>query len=136
MEPSALMQENISQAWERVKARLRATYGDATYKNWLSAMNLEGCAGSQVTITVPTRFMREWIQSHYIADLLRFWKLEDPSLLAVDVRVRTAGTNASASAAPRSIQVHTQQSHEPASFAAQPLAHGYESGIGCTLDPR
>lgn len=78
------------QRWERVKMRLRAALGEATFKNWLKSTNLESVSGGAVAIAVPTRFMREWIQSHYAADMLKFWRMEDTGVLAVDIVVRPA----------------------------------------------
>ena len=68
--------------------RLKAAYGEATFKSWLGAMQYEGAEARQVFITVPTRFMREWITSHYAEEILRFCKMEDPSLISLDIRVR------------------------------------------------
>jgi chromosomal replication initiator protein len=79
----------FTERWERVKLRLKVAYGEATFKSWLDAMQYEGCEARQVSITVPTRFMREWIAAHYAEDILRFCKMEDASLLSVDIRVRT-----------------------------------------------
>jgi chromosomal replication initiator protein len=91
----AIVQENsplestFAQSWERVKMRLKALFGEATFKSWLKNMHCEKIDGRQIHITVPTRFMREWIASHYAEDILRFWKIEDPTLLSVDIRVQS-----------------------------------------------
>ena len=82
--------ESFGERWERVKMRLKAAYGEATFKSWLGAMQYEGVEALQVCITVPTRFMREWINAHYSEEILRFCRMEDPSLLSLDIRVRTA----------------------------------------------
>jgi chromosomal replication initiator protein len=81
--------ESFAERWEHVKQRLKAAYGEATFKSWLTAMQYEGIDARQISITVPTRFMREWITAHYADDILRFCKMEDASLLSVDIRVRS-----------------------------------------------
>jgi chromosomal replication initiator protein len=83
-----VLDNTFALSWERVKMRLKATFGEATFKSWLNAMQCEGSDARQLCITVPTRFMREWIMAHYADDILRFWKMEDPSLLSIDIRVR------------------------------------------------
>lgn len=85
---NVLEKEPFAERWERVKLRLKAAYGEATFKSWLGAMQYENVDARQVSITVPTRFMREWITAHYIDDILRFCKMEDPTLISVDIRVR------------------------------------------------
>lgn len=76
--------------WERVKARLKASYGEATFKSWLGSMQFHACDARQLYIYVPTRFIRDWIASHYMEDIARFWKMDDATLLTVNVTVRPA----------------------------------------------
>ncbi len=96
---NTVIENTFAQSWERVKMRLKATFGEATFKSWLNAMQCDGYEGRQLCITVPTRFMREWITAHYMEEILRFWKMEDASLLSIDIRVRSAQTSISANAA-------------------------------------
>ena len=89
--PSALTLESQADhtaIWERVKARLKAAFGEATYKSWLGAMQFHACDARQLYIYVPTRFIRDWVASHYIEDIARFWKMDDATLLTVNVTVR------------------------------------------------
>lgn len=74
--------------WERVRERLRASYGEAIFKSWLQPLKLADVKNGQVMITVPTRFMREWIISHYADNILRFWCQEDQTVHSVDIFVK------------------------------------------------
>ncbi|MEI6730440.1 MAG: chromosomal replication initiator protein DnaA, partial [Pseudomonadota bacterium] len=74
----------------RVKTRLKAALGEATFKSWLSSLQYQNIESHQVNMHVPTRFMREWIMSHYAEDILRFWQMEYPALLAIDINVKTS----------------------------------------------
>jgi chromosomal replication initiator protein len=74
--------------WERVRERLRNSYGEAIFKSWLQPLKLADVKNGQVMITVPTRFMREWILSHYAENILRFWCQEDQSVHSVDIFVK------------------------------------------------
>ena len=76
------------QRWENVRERLRASYGEAIFNSWLQPLKLADIKNGQVMITVPTRFMREWILAHYIDNILRFWNSEDRSVHSVDIFVR------------------------------------------------
>src|ERR1041384_7093113 len=51
--------------WTRVKARLRAEVGEDVFSSWFTRMELEGIEEDTVRLSVPTRFLRSWIQSHY-----------------------------------------------------------------------
>ncbi|MFM9889982.1 MAG: chromosomal replication initiator protein DnaA [Rickettsiales bacterium] len=74
--------------WERVRERLRASYGEAIFKSWLQPLKLADVKNGQAMITVPTRFMREWIISHYADNILRFWCQEDQTVHSVDIFVK------------------------------------------------
>src|ERR1700710_2803929 len=74
--------------WERVRERLRVSYGEAIFKSWLQPLKLADVKIGQAMITVPTRFMREWILTHYADNILRFWCQEDQTVHSVDIFVR------------------------------------------------
>src|SRR6185369_3215353 len=75
--------------WERIRTHLRDVLGETTFRSWLAGLQYEGTEARQALFTVPTRFMREWIMSHYADDILRLLKMEDPTLLSLEIRVRT-----------------------------------------------
>ncbi|QGM96038.1 chromosomal replication initiator protein DnaA [Methylocystis parvus] len=51
--------------WERVRERLRAELGDAVYNSWFTRLELERLASETAHLTVPTKFLKSWVQSHY-----------------------------------------------------------------------
>jgi chromosomal replication initiator protein len=53
------------QKWERVRSRLRAELGDAVYNSWFARLELETVKDGALLLTVPTKFLKSWIQSHY-----------------------------------------------------------------------
>lgn len=75
------------EAWENVRTGLRSELGDATYNSWLKSMSLIEHSGNQVTMGVPTRFVRDWITSHYAGRILALWQTEDDAVSAIDIRV-------------------------------------------------
>lgn len=76
--------------WTRVRARLRAEVGEDVFSSWFTRMELEGVEDDTVRLSVPTRFLRSWIQSHYAERVLACWQAEDAKLIRVDLAVRTA----------------------------------------------
>src|SRR5262249_3444138 len=65
--------------WTRVKDRLRAEVGDDVYASWFARMELDGSEGDTVKLSVPTRFLKSWIQSHYAERVLACWQAEQPN---------------------------------------------------------
>jgi chromosomal replication initiator protein len=51
--------------WDRVRHRLRTDLGDAVYNSWFTRLELERIDGAAVHLTVPTKFLKSWVQSHY-----------------------------------------------------------------------
>ncbi|MBV8652276.1 MAG: chromosomal replication initiator protein DnaA [Alphaproteobacteria bacterium] len=83
--------------WARVRARLREEFGEEKFRSWLSKMTLFEVAGGRVRIGVPTRFLHEWIATHYADRIRALWMAENPAITSIDVFVASGG---SAGAAP------------------------------------
>ena len=78
--------------WARVRARLRTEYGEAAFKNWLKPLTLVALEGGEARLAVPTRFMRDWVRSHYGDRLRALWALENKTVKSVDVVVQAPAT--------------------------------------------
>lgn len=124
------------EAWERVRRRLRAEIGEEVYSSWFPRLELDGIVGTSVRLSVPTRFLKTWIQQHYIDRLNTLWHEETPNA-RVDLIVRTAvlRTPATMQAALRAVPQPAERPRgtiEVRSSSA-PLP---EVGSGSPLDPR
>src|SRR5215467_11836170 len=84
------MSEISDECWTRVKGRLRAEVGEAVYSSWFARMELESVEANTARISVPTLFLKSWIQSHYAERLLTCWQSERPGVTRIDLSVRTA----------------------------------------------
>jgi len=75
--------------WTRVRGRLRAEVGDDVYSSWFARMDLEAIEDGAVRLSVPTRFLKSWIQSHYAERVLACWQAEDAELGRIELIVRS-----------------------------------------------
>ncbi len=75
-------------AWERVRKQLQAQLGQDVFDSWFGRLKLAGNEGGLVSLTVPTAFLKAWVQSKYRDKLLELWQAEDSSVLRVDISVR------------------------------------------------
>ena len=73
--------------WEAVCGRLRSEIGEAAYQSWLKPITVREMADGQVRLSVPTRFMQDWIVTHYADRLCMLWQGENPGIRSVDVVV-------------------------------------------------
>jgi len=52
--------------WQGLKQQLRREVGEAAYRSWLQPLELmDSVAEDEVRLSVPTKFMRNWIENHY-----------------------------------------------------------------------
>jgi len=77
-------------AWTRVKRRLRAELGDDVYSSWLARLEMDEVNDNSARLSVPTRFLKSWIEAHYADRVLSVYRSEHPSLTNLSIVVRGA----------------------------------------------
>src|SRR6516225_2788398 len=86
-----LTKETLKSGWARVAQRLKGELGDDLFNSWFARMEAEDFARSQLTVSVPTRFLKSWIENHYATKLRKVAETEFRDLKAITVRVRQQG---------------------------------------------
>ncbi|MCA4919907.1 MAG: chromosomal replication initiator protein DnaA [Roseomonas sp.] len=109
-----------AEAWARIRAKLREEVGDVEFRSWLRQMTLAAVDGDEVTITLPTRFLRDWVSGHYGDRLRSFWQMENPAIRRVDLRVAASRRTAA----------------EASDNTVRPLADSLASAAPRAADPR
>ena len=80
----------IEQQWVRVRARLRDEVGEPTFKSWLKPLTLAGVDEGVVRIAVQTKFMRDWVVTHFADRIRALFAEENGHVHSVDVIVQDA----------------------------------------------
>ncbi len=73
--------------WAHVRERLQGDVGETEFRMWLRPMTLGGLDGDEVTLLLPTRFLRDWVRGHYADKLNELWQAGDKRVRRVDIRV-------------------------------------------------
>ena len=63
--------------WNEILAKLKTTFGNDVYESWIKNINLKKEFNHYVILSVPTRFVRDWIVSRYadkILDVIKIFK--------------------------------------------------------------
>src|ERR1700761_5014289 len=89
-EPEIVELSQITAQWSRIRGRLQAEVGDVEYRTWLRQMTLGGLDGDEITVNLPTRFLRDWVSTRYGDRLRALWQSENPEIRRVDIRVGAA----------------------------------------------
>ncbi len=79
---------DLKSQWDRVKARLKAELGEATYVSWFQYADMIGVGDGKIVLSVPTRFIRSWLLAHQTERLVGLWQDEDPTVQKIEILVR------------------------------------------------
>ena len=78
----------VQERWARVRGRLRSEVGEAAFRSWLKPLTLVSATSGAVRMAVPTRFMRDWVQSNYSDRIRLLWVEEDEKIRRVEIVVQ------------------------------------------------
>jgi chromosomal replication initiator protein len=147
-EPEIVEMPQLTAQWTRIRGRLQVEVGEVEYRTWLRQMSLAGLDGDEVTVTLPTRFLRDWVSTRYGDRLRAMWQSENPAIRRVDIRVGGSATQQTplAPALAESVSVPRESAREPAAAPRSgPVvaAAGWQderveprSDLAAPLDPR
>ncbi len=130
------------ESWSRVKERLRTEVGDDVYSSWFARMDLEAIEQGTVRLSVPTRFLKSWIQSHYAERVLACWQAQENQVSRIELIVRSAVLRSAVAIKPRvevPVAVSDVRYTNGAGQHRAPLAgdaNVHEALGGSPLDPR
>ncbi len=81
----------MEQIWVRVRARLRAAMGEDVFTSWFARLELEEIVDDLAHLSVPTRFLCSWVQSHYASPILEAFSAENAEIKRLHFTVRVNG---------------------------------------------
>jgi chromosomal replication initiator protein len=132
------MTSTNQELWLRVKGRLRAEVGEDIYSSWFARLDLEGIEDETVRMSVPTRFLRSWIQSHYAERVLACWQAEEEKVGRIELMVRSSVLRP---LAPKPAEQAARETRDgklngDPRYVVGPVSAVHESLGGSPLDPR
>jgi chromosomal replication initiator protein len=135
-----LTNDVIEDKWRRIQARLRAELGEDVFTSWFGRMELESYCDGSVQVSVPTKFLRNWLQSHYADKLLKCCQAELAVAESVEFRVRQPHDAAMAERRRLETPVKTVAAKSDASQQTEPAARdgrtGWDGFEGSPLESR
>lgn len=134
----------LTAAWSRVCQRLRAEFGEDVYSSWFARLELDRVERGVAFCSVPTKFLKSWLQSHYNDRIVPVISSEIPEVRSVSIEVRTVMRRQVARVEPHLVSAAPKQDHESpkaSAFRTEPAAShaaNAEDGalIGAPLDRR
>ena len=65
---------DIKSSWDRTLSVLRAELGEATFRSWFKHIEFGELTEKKLILYVPTKFMKDWIHTHYSDRILTILK--------------------------------------------------------------
>ncbi len=85
--------EESSLDWKSVLDELKNTFGNDVYESWIKNINLIKEFNHYVILSAPTRFVRDWIVSRYVDQLLDKIKNFKPSIQRIEFSIDEQNDN-------------------------------------------
>ena len=79
--------DNLKKNWSEVQLKLKEVYGIDVYKSWIQNVEAKEIHHNSLTLIVKTRFVRDWIVSHYADKILDFFQKLDSSVTRIQFEI-------------------------------------------------
>ena len=89
---------------QKVRAMLKARLGEEIYSSWFKSMEFESFDGRLVRVSVPVKFVRNWIHEHYSDHLLQCSRTEFATAERIEVVWRQPGNGANRAPEQRNLE--------------------------------
>lgn len=137
--------------WPALREKLRGEFGDSAFASWIKPISFDAFTDGHITLAVPTRFMRDWVATHYSEKIRALWSQDLPELRSVMVVVKNAPPRSEESLklapvagvqAPQfptpsaTLTSRTNRPIMPVVVSVAPSSAPSVSDLSATLDPR
>ena len=73
--------------WRSVQADMRDKLGSEVYESWLKKISFIEEFNNYILLSVPTRFIRDWITSRYLDQILQIIKTYKKDIIRIEFRI-------------------------------------------------
>ena len=73
--------------WEIIQSEMKDKFGGDIYESWLRKINFVDEFKNYVLISVSTRFIRDWITSRYLDQILKIIKLHNKDIIRIEFTI-------------------------------------------------
>ena len=73
--------------WSSIQSELKSKLGIEVYESWIKKIKLAEEFNNYILLTVPTRFIRDWITSRYLDQILQTIKKHKKEIIRIELKV-------------------------------------------------
>lgn len=136
----------VKESWDRVRRRLRAELGEDVFSSWFARVEIGALVDGIAHLTVPTRFLKSWLEAHYAERLRAHCMAELDAPHGVSLSVRQVARESAMPCQDGAVQrarIPAARTSQPASaeipaaaLAPQPCERDLMDACGTLLDRR
>ncbi|TCR68755.1 chromosomal replication initiator protein [Bosea sp. BK604] len=131
---------SLADAWDRVRRRLRAELGEDVFSSWFARVEIGGLVDGVAYLTVPTRFLKSWLEAHYAERLRAHCVAELAAPNGIVLSVRQVARDPAPAVIRETVAARPRPAAAPATPApaepAQPCERDLVDACGTVLDRR
>ncbi len=83
--------ENLN--WAVIQSQMKSKLGIEIYESWLKKINFVEEFNNYILLTVPTRFIRDWITSRYLDQILQIVRSFKKDIIRIEFKIDDKKTN-------------------------------------------
>ena len=80
--------ESVQDQWNQICSQLKNEVGDVAFDSWLKPLTPGTFNDGTMNICVPTRFMRNWVITHYSDRIHKIWEKKNPDIKNINFIVQ------------------------------------------------
>mgnify|MGYP001216896780 FL=1 len=88
MEDDLHQSDIIDVSWNKIASDLKKSLDKDTFQNWIKPIHFESQIGSALTLSVPTRFLRDWIIKNYASVIRRAYQDNNVNVEKLSILVK------------------------------------------------
>ncbi len=89
-EEAIINDSSVQDQWGQICSQLKNEVGDTAFESWLKPLSLGSFSDGVMNICVPTRFMRNWVITHYSDRIHKIWEKKNPAIKNINFVVQAA----------------------------------------------
>jgi chromosomal replication initiator protein len=89
--PKSFNDDNLN--WDIVKKEMQVRLGSDIYESWLKKISFVDEFSNYILLSVPTRFIRDWITSRYLDQILQIIKQYKKDIIRIEFKIIDKDTN-------------------------------------------
>ena len=79
--------------WNIIQSQMKNKLGLEIYESWLKKINFLDEFNNYILLTVPTRFIRDWITSRYLDQILQIVRNYKKDIIRIEFKIARSGNN-------------------------------------------